>query len=174
MSEDNDVVVLDEEQPEEKPPAPTPEPEEPKEKSEEFGKEFFDRFGGKAPHYKLAGTFNINDPEISKKDADRCMLFTTWAKPKRKGLTVEWAEKMYLYYMVNGLNYELESIYKKDLKENQVINLGNSLIEKLIEKDVQEFMISEEPVKSFFKGNGNLKSARAQEPHGKRLSPNDA
>ena len=55
-------------------------------------KAFFDRFGGKAPHYKVATSFNVHD--IDKADADNCRLFTSWTKPKRLGLTCEWAEKM--------------------------------------------------------------------------------
>lgn len=46
----------------------------------------------KAPHYKLATTYTIQG--IDKEDQMKCMLFTTWKKPKRVGLTVEWAEKM--------------------------------------------------------------------------------
>lgn len=97
MSENDDVVVLDEELPK-KELAPTPKPvekamEPPKTIPDQvFGKAFFERFGGKAPHYRLAGTFHIHD--IEKEDQDKCRLFDTWAKPKRLGLTVEWAEKM--------------------------------------------------------------------------------
>lgn len=102
MSDNEDIVVLDEEQPEDKPPAPTPKPkEEPViiatakdvvKAAGKHGKAFFDRFGGKAPQYKLAGTFHIHD--ITAEEADNCRKFDTWAKPKRLGLTTEFAEKM--------------------------------------------------------------------------------
>ncbi len=96
MSDNEDIVVLDEEQPEDKPPAPTPKPKkEPVIKAKASGKHgeaFFNRFGGKAPHYRLAGTFHIHD--ITAEQADNCRKFDTWAKPKRHGLTTEFAEKM--------------------------------------------------------------------------------
>lgn len=53
---------------------------------------FFARFGGKAPHYKLASTFSLEN--ISRSDQDDCRLFTSWMKPKRVRLSCEWAEKM--------------------------------------------------------------------------------
>lgn len=95
MSDNKDVVVLDEEQPKVKapaPPKPEPKVDKPAEPTAKLGKPFFDRFNGKAPHYKLAGTFHIHD--ITKEDADNCRLFDSWIKPKRLGLTVEWAEEM--------------------------------------------------------------------------------
>lgn len=94
---ENEPEVIDLDGPEETPPERPPEPKEkPKAKpvpsSDKLGKEFFAHFDDKAPHYRIAPTFHIHD--ISVKDADKCRLFTSWMKPKRVGLTVEWAEKM--------------------------------------------------------------------------------
>lgn len=55
-------------------------------------KAFFARFNGKAPHYRLASTFNIED--ITVEDSKNCYLFDSWKKPKRVRLSCEWAEKM--------------------------------------------------------------------------------
>lgn len=101
MSDEPEIVVLDEEP---EVTAPPPEPPKPKQKAKPlpklvkdfttaYGEEFFAHFGGKAPHYRLATTFHIHD--ISAEDADKCRKFPSWTKPKRLGLTVEWAEKMY-------------------------------------------------------------------------------
>lgn len=57
---------------------------------------------GKAPHYRLHPNFSINvvrklfpknHPDY-RAELAKLRLFTTWAKPKRFGLTVEWAERM--------------------------------------------------------------------------------
>lgn len=93
MSEEPEVVVLDEEDPQPEPPKPTEKPKAKPEPEKTLGKEFFDHFGGKAPHYRIHPYFSIDD--ISAEDADKCRLFTTWAKPKRHRLTVEWAEEMF-------------------------------------------------------------------------------
>lgn len=100
MSEEPIIVLPDEEleeappTPPEKAPVEEPVPEVATEPTEEgkFKDTWFDRFGGKAPHYKLKGDASIHG--IDREDYRKCENFSSWMKPKRFGLTVEWAERM--------------------------------------------------------------------------------
>ncbi len=65
--------------------------------------------------------------------------------------SVEWAVKMFLYYMVNGLSYDLESIYRKDEESDAILEVGREFLEKLEGKEVDEFTVSRDVVKNFFK-----------------------
>lgn len=102
MSEEDIIVLPDEEGNE--PPAPELPPEAPAErplvfpvvtpvkKPTKFDEAWFARFNGKAPHYKLAGNASIHG--VDRADFYKCEKFPGWAKPKRFGFTVEWAEEM--------------------------------------------------------------------------------
>ncbi len=99
MSEEDIIVLPDEEGNE--PSAPELPPEAPAKmpavvvvgkKPAKFDSAWFARFGGKAPHYKLAGDASIHG--VDRADFYKCERFPGWAKPKRFGFTVEWAEEM--------------------------------------------------------------------------------
>lgn len=74
--------------------------------------------------------------------------------------SIEWAEKMFYFYVVNGLSVDLESIFNKDKESFKLIEDADNLIIALKGSNKKTFTRSDTTFKNYFR---NLKSANRSE-----------
>lgn len=68
--------------------------------------------------------------------------------------SIDWATKMFNYYMIGSTMEHLDSLYKKDIEIDKSNKVIEDFIERLKEKEVEDFMKSDQVVRNFFKNIG--------------------